>query len=319
VYTVNVPKGDPVFKNRNGHVLVFDVGGSHLAGGVFKPEGLGLGATYSVPIVENGTVRDFLDALAGVAELALPDFISPTGISVAMPNPFDYARGISYMEHKYRQLYGVDLRSALAKLFCCDPGSICFLNDAAAFLIGEHQAGETKGIQRIVGITLGTGVGSAFAVSKTIVTTGKGVPPGGEIWNLPYKNGIVENFVSALAIQRLHEQSTGTWAEVQDIARLGTENTGARETFEEFGKELGKVLRETCLAFAPERIVLGGGISRAASLFLPSLEEELADFAIEICVSQLGEHAPLLGAGVNWVDRLNSSRLQEQARTGEAD
>ena len=45
---------------------------------------------------------------------------------------------------------------------------------------------------RSVGLTLGTGVGSAFAVDGKIVGKGRGVPPGGEIWDLPYRESIVE-------------------------------------------------------------------------------------------------------------------------------
>jgi len=45
---------------------------------------------------------------------------------------------------------------------------------------------------------------------------------------------------------------------------------------------------------------LGGGISRAAGLFLASAENELADLEIHLRVSDLLERAPLIGAGVNW-------------------
>ena len=37
------------------------------------------------------------------------------GASLAMPGPFDYAAGVSWMQHKLPYLYGFDLRGALAR------------------------------------------------------------------------------------------------------------------------------------------------------------------------------------------------------------
>ena len=106
--------------------------------------------------------------------------------------------------------------------------------------------------------------------------------------------------MSTSAIQRMYEQLTGIRAEVREIATLGSEHPQARPTFARFGTELGKVLRYTCLEFSPERIVVGGGISRSAGLFLPSAENELVDTGMQLRVSELFERAPLIGAGVSW-------------------
>jgi predicted NBD/HSP70 family sugar kinase len=50
--------------------------------------------------------------------------------------------------------------------------------------------------------------------------------------------------------------------------------------------------------FAPEVIVLGGGISRAAHLFLPAAQSELADSGLRLLVSELQDSAPLVGCAV---------------------
>jgi glucokinase len=315
VYTGIVIKGIRVSAKPNGHVLVFDVGGSHVAAGVFGPGDVSVAAFHSVPVSSDGTVSEFLGTLASLAKVALHDHVSPIGVCVAIPNPFDYARGISYMEHKYRHLHGLDLRLMLSKVLLCDPGEIQFLNDATAFLMGEIQQGAATGADRVVGITLGTGLGSAFAIQGRIVISGPGVPPGGEIWDLPYKNTIVEDFVSSLAIQRLYKENTSTWAEVQDIANASAKSAAARRTFEQFGSRLGAVVRDTCGAFGPQRVILGGGIARAAALFQPSAQKELAALGIELRVSKLGERAALLGAGVNWIQIHNGvSQPREKTR-----
>jgi glucokinase len=296
-------------------ILVFDVGGSHIAASLFHAGNMTIGGLHSLSVRERGTPEEFLAALEALAKVMLPASAPRSGVAVAIPNPFDYERGVSYMRHKYRELYGNDLRRALGEKLGCDPTRVRFLNDAAAFLIGELSQGAAIGVSRAVGIVLGTGVGSAFAVDGEIVVTGHGVPLDGEIWNLPYRNSTVENLISTRSIQRRYEQLTGICAEVRDIAALGIENPRVRQTFEAFGKELGEVLRNTCVEFAPQRIVLGGGISRAAELFLAAAEKELADPDIQFRVTNLFERAPLIGAGVSWTRNYVSEKVHQSEPT----
>jgi glucokinase len=317
VYNVSVIKGTFVVQNPDGDLLIFDVGGSHVAASVFASPGLAVRPPESALVSATTSLSEFMEVIGLLAERALRGRIFPSGVSVAIPNPFDYSLGVSYMQHKYKYLYGIDLRREFSRLLNCPPNRINFLNDAAAFLMGEIQQGAGRDIHRVVGITLGTGVGSAFAIEGEILTKGPGVPSGGEIWNLPYRDGIVENYVSALAIQRIHEQNTGTSVSAEDIARSVVTRQEARRTYEQFGTELGRVLRTTCIAFGPERIILGGGISRAAAHFIPSATHELTGLPIQLEVSQLGERAALIGAAVNWMRKQNGMALPlEQNRTG---
>jgi len=52
--------------------------------------------------------------------------------------------------------------------------------------------------------------------------------------------------------------------------------------------------------FAPQAVVLGGGISRSAHLFLPAAQSQLEDLKIRLEVSALKDLAPLVGAAVEW-------------------
>lgn len=301
--------------NAKEQILVFDVGGGHVASAIFDSAERTLRnvAELSTPASNGG--GDFFRNLESLTRSMPPLAVPLAGISLAMPNPFDYERGISYMKHKYQQLYGIDLRHGIAERLHCSAQRIHFLNDAAAFLGGELCCGAAAGVSSVVGITLGTGIGSGFAIDGEIVMQGHGVPEGGEIWNLPYEGGIVEDFVSTLAIQKLYEKATGTLTEVREIARLAETQPLAGQVFADFGKSLGKVLRFTCQAFRPQRIVLGGGISRSAALFLPFAEAELNDPEIDLCVAQL-DHATLIGVGVSWTRKytpeINGERILEE-------
>lgn len=289
--------------NQSDGILVFDVGGSHIACGLFQPEDMVLSAPAEIRMAGSNTPAEFLAAFESLSRSTLRNSTAAAGVAIAMPNPFDYDRGISFMRHKYEQLYGSDLRQGLGNRLDIDPASILFLNDAAAFLTGELQQGALIGVDRAIGITLGTGVGSAFAIEGKIAVEGGGVPPGGEIWNLPYRDSIVEDVISTRAIQRLYEESSGHRLQVHEIATRAGHDPKARDTFVRFGNELGTVLRHVGLEFRPEKIVLGGGISRAAALFLPSTREVLGDVGMALKVSSLSGHAPLVGAGIAWMQK----------------
>jgi glucokinase len=228
------------------------------------------------------------------------------GAELAVPGPFDFAAGISHMRHKLPYLYGVDLRGNLAERFGWQPGQVRFLLDSAAFLLGEIGAGEAREVHRAVGITLGTGIGSAFAVDGQVVTEGPGVPPGGEIWNLPYEGGIVEDSLSTRAIQGNYKMRTGKLIEVSEIASATSSDPNAMAVFVEFGRHLGLALRMKLSEFAPDLVVIGGGISRSAHLFLPAATRELEGLSLQLRVSKHLDHAALAGAAVAWFNGVKS-------------
>lgn len=281
-------------------VLVYDVGGSHVSAAVCAQDGFRLGPIASAGYPVETTAQAFLEFLFQLGAEAMQGMEGVLGAELAFPGPFDYADGISRMEHKLACLFNVNLRQPLAERFGWQPEKVRFLNDAASYLLGEAGAGAAKGVARCVGITLGTGIGSAFAVEGKIVTAGAGVPPGGEIWDLPWEGGILEDALSTRALQASYQRRSGQLREVCAIAESAASDPAAAEVFAEFGRHLGVALRTLLSAFAPQVVVIGGGIARAAHLFLPQAQEELAGTQLELRIAELFDHAPLVGAGVAW-------------------
>jgi len=283
-------------------VLVYDVGGSHISAAVFDRANSHLTGVVSAGYPSDQTLDTFLNVLHSLGTMAAEGQSGILGASLAMPGPFDYDAGVSWMQHKLAYLYGVDLRGALARYLAWAPEKIRFLNDAAAYLMGEIADGAALGVSRVVGITLGTGVGSAFGVDGHLVREGRGVPTGGEIWNVPYAGGIVEDQISTRAIQKSYRERTGQERDVAAIAVSATNDRVAAEVFSEFGRNLGVALRAVLACFEPRVIVLGGGIARSAPLFLPAAQGEIGGLA-ELRVSALGDRAPLVGAGAAWFEK----------------
>ena len=285
-------------------VLVYDVGGSHISAAVCFREGFRLGPVVRANLPEEQSSDAFVEVLYLLGIKASEGIGGVEGAELAMPGPFDYTKGISWMKHKLPYLYRVNVSDALAVRFGWKASQVRFLNDAAAYLLGEVGAGAARGVKRVVCFTLGTGVGSGFAIDGHVVTEGKGVPPGGEIWNVPYKGGIVEDEISTRALQKAYKERKGQEREVASIAHYATGGEEASiEVFQEFGRNLGTALKELLAAFAPDVVVLGGGISRSSYLFLEEAKKKLESTNIEVRIAQLGDNAPLAGAGVAWFGR----------------
>jgi len=282
-------------------ILVYDVGGSHISAAVCFKDEYRLGAVVRAGHPTEETSAAFVEVLHSLGVKASEGIAGVEGAELAMPGPFDYENGISWMKHKMPYLYGVNVSEALAERFGWKPGQVRFLNDAAAYLLGEVGAGAARGVKRVVCFTLGTGVGSGFAVDGRVVTEGKGVPPGGEIWNVPYEGGIVEDKISTRALKAAYEERTGQEREVASIAHYATGGEpAATEVFQAFGRILGAAIKQLLADFAPDVVVLGGGIARSAHLFLAATKAELHGTGIELRIADLGDNAPLAGAGVAW-------------------
>jgi len=283
-------------------VLVYDVGGSHISAAVCRSHEYRLQKVVRADLPKEETSEGFVELLYSLGEKATEE-PEVEGAELAMPGPFDYDRGISWMKHKMPYLYGVNLSEALAARFGWKNSQVRFLNDAAAYLLGEVGAGAAKGVKRVVCFTLGTGVGSGFAIDGRVVTEGKGVPSGGEIWNTPYEGGIVEDQISTRALQRAYKERKGKEREVASIAHYASGGEPeATAVFEEFGKKLGIAIKRLLTDFGPDVVVLGGGISRSAHLFLDAVKAELENTTIEVRTAKLGDNAPLAGAGVAWFE-----------------
>ncbi len=286
-------------------ILVCDVGGSHISAAVCRNRELELGPVVSAAYASAQSPAAFVELIHALAVRAtegaaheVPSAIA--GLSLAFPGPFDYEQGISRMKHKLAYLNGVDLRGMLADEFACAPRSVQFLNDAAAFLLGESGAGAAKGADKLLCLTFGTGLGAAFAIQGKQVSEGHGIPDGGELWSHPYEGGILEDRLSTRAIRGTYAKLTGRDAEVSELAHNAERDPAARAAFEEFGRNLGNALRTELAEFAPATVVMGGNISRSAHLFLPAAKHALGNAPFDLKVSALFDRAALYGAALHW-------------------
>jgi predicted NBD/HSP70 family sugar kinase len=291
------------------HVLAYDIGGSHATAGIVDCSSLSVSCVRSHALDSDGPAESILAALLALGEEAIAESgrlgTHPSAIALAVPGPFDYEHGISLLRHKYSSLYEMNLQRELGIRFCMNDRMIVFLNDAQAFLLGENHAGAAKGVTRSVGLTLGTGIGSAFSIGGEIVENRHSVPPGGEIYCLPWGDGTVEDAISTRAIQERYRQLTGKTKTVKGICSVASDDSDAMSVMREFGSNLGLVIRDFCMAFCPEAVVLGGEISRSAHLFLADASSSAGEADGDLLrVCKLFKDAPLVGSAVRCMKTL---------------
>lgn len=283
-----------------------DIGGSHiscaaidlLAGEVIKD-------TFAERAVDNQAQAS---EIISVWSSALAESLSKVsmekvkGIGFAMPGPFDYVKGISYIKGvaKYENLYGVNVTEAVsASLEVPGDFLIRFMNDASSFAVGEAWVGSASKVRRSLSITLGTGFGSAFIDKKIPIVDGPLVPKLGCIYHLPYEKGIADDYFSTRGLLGRYKKITGKELPgVKELAELAPDDRTVMELFDDFGNRLGLFLAPWLKKFEAEMLVIGGNISHAYDLFGNIFEERLKkeNCTSGVELSVLKEDAALIGS-----------------------
>jgi len=283
-----------------------DIGGGHiksaavdLSGNTFIRESIAdspvdnQAAAGVILDVWSNTIGRTIDSI-GLANLR--------GIGFGMPGPFDYVNGIALFEKvlKYESLYGINVAENIrARLALHEDFPVRFINDATAFALGEDWVGKGAPYSRVVALTLGSGFGSAFIENGIPVVTGEKVPEIGAMWHLPYKDGIVNDYISTNWFLAEYEKISGLKLPgVKELAELYPEKTEVRNLFHEYGRRLGGIIAPWLKSFGAEIVIPGGNITKAYSLYKDALLEILAENSVDVKIeiSELKEDGALLGS-----------------------
>ncbi len=191
---------------------------------------------------------------------------------------------------------------------------VTLANDGNCALVGEAWKGAAKGCSDVVMLTLGTGVGGGVMLSGQLFTGHNGaaaepgligLDPEGPPCNSGNR-GSLEQFASISALRRLWD---GDPAELAALAANG--DAEAQAVWSRYGSTLGVGISSLIYMFTPELVLVGGGISGAATHFLPSVRKEVAQrvqamsrqgLRIDVCA--LGNGAGRLGAARLAIERL---------------
>jgi glucokinase len=298
-----------------------DLGGSHATIAVLKDDQIL--SSHEVSLDSAQPLRPVLDVFAAeirklLAELGMK-CTDCEGVALAFCGLADARIGrVVSTNKKYEDAPSIDFQAWCKQEFGLRFG---IENDARMALLGERHAGGARGCDDVVMITLGTGIGGAAMIEGKLLR-GKHAQAGCLGGHLPARVGgrlctcgaigCVEAEASGWSLPLLAREWKGFAA-----SKLATqENINFRTLFElaHSGDRIACEIRDYCLcvwatgavglihAYDPERIVIGGGVMRSASVILPFVQAYVNEHAwtpwgkVQIVAAQLGNNAGLFGA-----------------------
>ncbi len=326
---------------RMASVLGIDVGGTKVA--VARVEG-----ARAADKIEEATDLEHVDALLdGIEEIVgrvVGDGERPDAVGVGVPSQVEFATGTALASVNI-PLEGVPLREELGKRF----GVPVFVdNDANCAALAEAQLVPDPPAQHLVMLTLGTGVGGGVIIDGRIERghTGLGAELGHVIVDGPTamaasagglpRPGSLEWYCSGRGLERAATEAArlagegalartladdGRVSGREAVAAAKEGDAVALEVFARFARWLGLGIAGFINTFEPQRVVLGGGLSRASDLFLDGASAEAERNTlpalwerVSIDIARGGTEAGVIGAGVLAVQELE--RLDSSQRSG---
>jgi glucokinase len=251
--------------------------------------------TVTMPSDGDNLDRCLTNIVEGFTQIRKECPVMPVAISFAFPGPADYPNGIiGDLGNLPGFRGGIALGPMLEDLFSVPT----FINnDGDLFAYGEaisgflpyvngllEKAGNPKRYKNLLGITLGTGFGGGIVLDGRLLSGDNSIS--GEVWLMRNKlmPGMnAEEGASIRAVRRVYAKHTGISfeespepKEICDIG-LGT-HAGNRDAALEAYRQLGEVTGDAmanALTLIDGLAVVGGGISAAWPLFMPTLVAEL--------------------------------------------
>jgi glucokinase len=292
-------------------ILLLDVGGTGIKGGVCNlTENSNIRRLKEYPACADRSkeeiIQNFIYIFTDLIRQIEDDAKSIEAIGLAFPGDFDYKQGIPLITNlkKYDSIYGVNLQAEFREKIAASDFkdrfmpdyTIFFIHDIAAFLLGEIDCLDRK-YKKIIACCIGTGAGSAFYADGNIVDHAyTGVPYKGWIYNTPFKEGIIDDYISARGLTRISREIIGTnmnGKELDKLARKG--NARAEQVFKKFGILLAQCLEQFIVSFGPDCLVLGGQNAKSADLFLGPLQEVCMRYGTEVLIEKVSSDLSLAG------------------------
>ncbi|MCR6489039.1 ROK family protein [Amycolatopsis sp. OK19-0408] len=214
--------------------------------------------------------------------------------------------------HRAPNLPGWERRGLLHELvatLAAGGSDVVVENDANLCAVGEHALGAALGVDVLVCLTVGTGIGMGLLVDGRLFRGAHGAA--GEIADLPYgplpdgaparRPGPVETVAAGQAVlEAARSLGLAKARSAKDVFRLARAGDAlALRVVEDEAEKLAYVVSAVTAVLDPRLIVLGGGIGGNADLLAEPMRKALAatiPVVPDIVAGQLGEDAVLAGA-----------------------
>ena len=257
-----------------------------------------------------GRIREVIEALERESGLRRPN-----RIGIGTPGAVEPSTGAIKNSNTVclnGRLLGADLTTALGV-------ETVLANDANCFALAEATLGAARGRRVVLGLILGTGVGSGIVIDGQALHGLHGIA--GEWGHNPMRGestacycgrlGCVETVISGPALERYYYETARLNATLPEIARRAEGgDPNAIVAIERLVDKFGEAIAAVINILDPDAIVIGGGVGRTARLHAPETRDVIRrhlfnpELRTEILRPQLGDSAGVFGAALLGSDPL---------------
>lgn len=268
-------------------------------------------AVVSTATLGAGSVDTKLNRLAK----AITDMVSPNArlvaVGVGASGPVDIQTGIIHNPHTLPSFSGFDLVTGLRQRLAVP---VILENDAVAAAIAEQRVGAGTQAERLLVVTLGTGIGVALLVAgKPFRGPANSHPEAGHLpipsSRDPCYCGLIGCWEQAASRKALQQRLRPLFAaDITDADLLSTaaqdhENPDVQRAFYSFGTAVGEGLAILDTVYVPDITVIAGSAAAYLERFASPAEARLnqrdgfSRHAI-IVPTSLGDNAGAIGAAL---------------------
>lgn len=329
-------------KQNSAPVLAVDIGGTKILTALFSPGGKMLAQKKQPTLVQEGVKPVVARLISAIGALMEQNKVKPSqlgGIGIACAGGIDTGRGVVVTPSPNMPGWvDVLLADIIRERFDVN---VYLVNDASAAALGEHRYGAGRGVNNLVLLTLGTGIGGGIIADGGLYLGAVGAA--GELGHMTVDDsgpvcgcgnkGCLEMLASGRAvardaIKRINQGGKSVLTGMVDgkLENITAEMVGAaarngdalaREIIARAAYYLGVGLVNIVNIFNPEMIVLGGGMAGMGDLLIGPgrrLVDErafsISSRAVRIVTAQLGNEAGVYGAAAFVRDKIRGERLE---------
>lgn len=225
------------------------------------------------------------------------------GIGIGVPSLVDVERGIAYKVHNIPSWREVHIKEILESHFGV---KVYVNNDANCFAVGELYFGKAKLFENVAGLIIGQGLGAGI-IFKGHLYSGTNCGAG-EFGSIPYKDHDFEYYCSESYFDEKYGLSFDNLYQ-----RANKKDKIALAIFEQYGLDLGQVIKSILYSIDPEIVVIGGSISQAFPFFEKSMWQVVNTFTYTHTLKKLiivptdQPDIAILGAASLYYDAQNKS------------
>jgi glucokinase len=281
---------------KNIKIIGIDLGATNIRGAVVTDEKPGEITSRRIKV--KGTEEEVLEDVYSLIDALIDKDIKAIGIGV--PSVVDVKLGIVYDVIHIPSWKEVHLKEILENRYHIP---VFVNNDANCFALGEHYFGKGKGVDNMIGLTIGTGVGAGIIINNHLYA-GRNCGAG-EFGMVDYLDQNYEYYASGSFFNNVYGLNG------EDVFKKGQAgDEQALKLYHELGIHLGNAIKMIMYTYDTELIILGGSVPSAYDFFEKPMWERIKTFGfpksienLEIKTSALA-NSGILGAAALYYDDL---------------